>query len=216
MKIVVLGASNGVGRYAVDAAVSRGHEVTILVRMTTSYDYPASVRILEGTAAEPDDLDRALAGQDAVLSCVGIRFQRPGNPWSGLVSPENLTEWVAQLLVSRMRKAGIRKLIALSAAGVGDSARGMHWLIRLLVRFSGLGLVYRDFANMEAVLRASDLEWMVVRPTRLQEHRANGRLKEVTRFGLFDKVSCRDVALFLVKSVERGGFDKTVLQLTQS
>ncbi|MSP93361.1 MAG: hypothetical protein EXR79_16475 [Myxococcales bacterium] len=215
MKLVILGASSGVGRYAVDAAVSRGHDVTILVRMMTSYDFPASVRILEGTAAEPDDLDRALAGQDAVLSCVGIRFHSPGNPWSGFVSPDNLTEWIAQLLVGRMRKAGIRKLIALSAAGVGDGARGLHWLLRLLLRFSGLGLVYRDLANMEAVVGASDLEWMIVRPTRLHEQRANGRLKEVTRVGVFDKVSCRDVAVFLVKSIERGGFEKSVRQLSQ-
>src|SRR5215207_4206776 len=121
MKLLILGASGGVGRWLTRLAAERGHEVTALVRPGSALDATAGVRVLRGDVLDPATLAGALAGQDAVASCLGLR--RAGkSPWAPLRSPPDLTERVAAALVPAMERAGVSHLVAVSAGGVGDSA----------------------------------------------------------------------------------------------
>jgi hypothetical protein len=90
-------------------------------------------------------------GHGVVISCLGLR--RAGqNPFARLLSPPDLTTRVTTHVVDAMRAAGVHRIIAISAAGVGDSLLQLSWPVRQLVSTGNVAVAYRDLANMEAVL----------------------------------------------------------------
>src|SRR3712207_649931 len=77
MKIVIIGASRGVGRHAVEQALSLGHDVTAVARNTgTFWHLGDKVNTITGDAMSPPDIDRSLAGHDAVLCTLGADNRR--------------------------------------------------------------------------------------------------------------------------------------------
>src|SRR5437764_14190087 len=113
MKLLLLGATGGTGRQLVSQALEAGHRVTALVRSPEKLIAQEHLLVRAGDATDPESVDIAVAGQEAVLSALGVR------------SPlgEELITPSLRALVPAMHKHGVRRLIWLSALGVGQ-ARG--------------------------------------------------------------------------------------------
>ena len=71
MRLLILGASGGCGRWATRLAHEAGHAVTALVRPGTAFAAPTGVIVRRGTMLEDADLAPAVAGQDAVIRASG-------------------------------------------------------------------------------------------------------------------------------------------------
>jgi putative NADH-flavin reductase len=196
VNLLVLGASGGCGRHVVRHAIARGHAVTAIVRPETACELPGA-RVIRGDVLADGVIAAAARGHDAVISCLGIRRRWPRNPWSRLVSPPDLTARAAAAIIAAMRAARLERVLAISAAGVGDSAPRMNWVMRFLVARSRIGAAYRDLAAMEDVYAASGLAWTCVRPVTLTPGRPR-RVKEVDRFGLTATIAREAVALWLL------------------
>jgi len=212
MRLLVLGASGGCGRWLVRLAADGGHRVTALVRDGSDAAAPVGVTVRRGDAADAATLDAAVAalaggagadGADgaaddvAVLSCLGLR--RAGkSPWAPLRSPPDLTARVTRLLLPAMRRHGVRRVVALSAAGVGDSLAHCSWPVRRLVTAGNVGVAYRDLAAMEAVLAAGDAAWIVARPVTLVDGAPTGGARQVARYGLTSTIRRADVAAWML------------------
>jgi putative NADH-flavin reductase len=157
MRIAVLGASGRTGSVVVSRALERHHEVVAVVRSAS--------RAPEGTTpALADALDEmalaaAFTGVDAIISCVGhIKGQGDGR----------LLAASATAILEAMSTTGVRRLVVVSASGAfvgGDDP---------LTRFIAKPLLNRilrenmdDTRAMEAVLRASDVDWTALRPSQL-------------------------------------------------
>ena len=207
MRLLVLGASGGCGRHVVRHAIARGHDVTALVRPTTTYQAPAGATVVRDDVLAPGALASIVPGHDVVISCLGIRRRWPRNPWSRLISPPDLAATSADRVIEAMHGAGARRLLAISAAGVGDSALRMNRVMRWLVAHSRIGDQYRDLAVMEDRLAATDLDWCAVRPVTLTARRARP-VREVDRFGLTAMIARESVALWLLDHLAGGG-DRT-------
>ena len=203
MKLLLLGASGGCGRWVARLAGERGHEVTAVVRPETSFEAPASVRVLRGEILRDGVLDEAVPGHDAVLSCVGIKRSNPRNPWSSVASPTDLAVRVARLTVRSMQRSGVDRVVAISAAGVRESEQRSNPAIRFLIRKSNVGVSYRDLGDMEREYAESGLDWLAVRPVTLVDGPARGRARKVESFGLLSRVARADVALWMLDAVER-------------
>jgi uncharacterized protein YbjT (DUF2867 family) len=201
MKVLVLGATGGVGRHVVPLAQAAGHTVTVLVR-SSAYAAPAGVRVVFGAVLDGVGLDEALAGQDAVLCSIGQQRKNPANPWSASVSPVDLTEKIAQRLVPAMQTADVKRIVAVSAGGVGDSAPQLNLAMKFFLATTMIGDAYKDLARMEQVLAASGLDWVCPRPTRLTHGKRTGRLKVTTAFGAFDDIAREDVASWMVDALQ--------------
>src|SRR5688572_28157057 len=156
MNLLVLGASGGVGRWLTRFAVEGGHEVTVVVRATTTFDGPSNVRVIRGDVLEPAVLASAVEGQNAVASCLGLR-RASKHPWGALRSPPDFTTRLTRSLVPAMERAGIRRLVAISAGGVAESITQLSAPVRWLVSAGNVGVAYRDLAEMERLLSASRL-----------------------------------------------------------
>jgi putative NADH-flavin reductase len=196
MKLLVLGASGGVGAHVVRLAREAGHDVTAVSRRAITV--ADGVRVVEGDVQVEGVIDGAMAGCDAVLSSLGIRRVNPRNPWSALASPEDFSSRTARLIVAAMKRHGVRRVLAVSAAGVGDSARGLNWLMRFMIDRSNVGVAYRDLERMEREYAESDLDWCCVRPTALDDAPLSGRAIEVDRFTIRSWISRADVAQWML------------------
>jgi putative NADH-flavin reductase len=136
MKVLVLGATGGTGREVVSQALQQGHDVTVLVRnaerLTTG---TGQLRVLTGSVADDARaLTAAVGGQDAVISTLGV-----GNSLksSGLIARS------VPLILGVMTSQGVRRLIFMSACGVGATRRDVPLVPRILMRLL-LGNLYSD------------------------------------------------------------------------
>src|SRR5215475_1594535 len=129
MKLIVLGASGGCGRWLSQLAAERGHRVTALVRPTTSFVAPAGVTVRRGDILDPDTIEAAVTGEDIVFSCLGLRRAEP-SPWARLLSPPDLMSKMARILIAAMRQQRIQRLMVMSAKSVSASLAQLNQPVR--------------------------------------------------------------------------------------
>jgi uncharacterized protein YbjT (DUF2867 family) len=111
-------------------------------------------------------LEEAITGCDAILSALNIS-RKSDFPWSKLVSPPNfLSESMANVVLLATR-LDIQRVIVITAAGVGDSARYTPGWFRWIIRHSNIGITYEDHERQEQALTNSTLRWTIVRPVGL-------------------------------------------------
>jgi putative NADH-flavin reductase len=193
MKLLVLGASGRTGRELLAGALREGHGVTALTRDPgglTAQD--ESLDVLIGSAKDPEVVDNAVAGQDAVLCALGPSSARE------LVRCELMRASVPAL-VSAMERRGVRRLILLSALGVGESARHAPTVSRFVFG-TILRQVGKDKRRAEEAVRASDLEWTIVYPPSLTDGPATGSYRhgESVKLSGSPRISRADVAQFML------------------
>lgn len=207
MQVVILGASGGVGVHLVKEGVERGHSVTAVVRDTTRFDAPRGVRVVKGNVLDPAFVMEALRGAAWVMSALGIKRNNPANPWSALASSSDFSSASAHHVARAMAAHQIGRVVAISAAGVAESAARMNAPMRFLVATSNVGIAYRDLAVMEQVYaragREHGLDWMCVRPTRLTGGTRSSNVKVTQTFPAMAAISRADVAVFMWNALEQ-------------
>lgn len=112
MKLLVVGATGGLGRVAVAAAVQRGHEVTALVRDPAASHLPESVLQVRGDVLDPASLSAAVARRDGVLCALGTPSPRK----AGTLLADGTRN-----LVEQMTAANVPRLVCVTLLGAGDS-----------------------------------------------------------------------------------------------
>jgi putative NADH-flavin reductase len=127
VKVLIIGAPGGKGRILLDEALEQGHEVPALARNPSAVA-PRNYRprVLEGNTLDPEAIEAAVAGQDAVLSALGTRSTKPTTLFSA--STANL--------MGAMKIHGVLRLVCLTGIGAGDSKGhgGFHY-DRILLPF---------------------------------------------------------------------------------
>lgn len=196
MKLLVLGATGATGLQIVEQALAQGHQVTAFVRNPAklSISHPA-LRVVQGSLPEDAPaLERALQGQDAVLSSLGMRNALRSN---------GLQQRSMQVLVPAMEKAGVRRLVTVSANGVGDTHAASPFLARLMYRLL-LGDLFADKKAGEDIVRASRLDWTFAYPTMLTHGPRTGKYRagEWLELAGMPKISRADVADFVLRQLE--------------
>jgi uncharacterized protein YbjT (DUF2867 family) len=162
MKILVFGANGGVGRCLIEQLSAAGHSVTAVLRHGRTLEQAhRGVQALEvAEMADPSALVPAMQGADAVMSGVGPRSTKDGP----VAAP------VTAAIVTAMRQAGVRRLVAVSAAPIGPVPSDESLLDRLILQPVARRLlrpVFDDLGKMEAIMAASELDCTAVRPPRL-------------------------------------------------
>lgn len=195
-KILILGATGGTGRLLVQQALARGYEVTALVRAPEKAGDLGGARIVQGDARDVATLRAALRGQDAVVSALGT----PASPFR----PVSLVSEATRALVSAMTAEQVRRLVVITGIGAGDSAGHGGFLFDKLIFPLLLRHVYADKDRQEAIVRASGLDWVLVRPTILNNKPATGNVHALTDLRGFHggAIARADVARFVLDQVQ--------------
>lgn len=201
--LLVLGGTGRTGVHVLREALERGHRVRALVRNPASSDAPQGVELIEGTPASLDDLRRAADGADAVVSALN-NSRASDNPWAKSVSPPNFMTDATRDTLTVMKENGIRRIAVASAVGAGDSWASLNPLFKVLIKTSGIRRGYNDHHGVDAVLRASDAEWVLARAVALSDAPPRGPLRAalVGQGKPGTTISRSDVARFLLDSLE--------------
>ncbi len=203
MKIAVLGASGGCGQQLVTLGAQRGHEVTAILRSAT-WQAPAGVRVVRGDLTNETFLREAIRGCDAVLSGLGLRL--PGlAPWNKPEQADFLRR-STPAIVAAMKAEGVKRIIAISAGGVGDSRPKVPGVFRLMIATTALKTAYAELEKMESLLLASGLDVLIARPTGLTDGPVTGQVKVVTSFQGRATISRADVAGWMLEQLAQAAF----------
>jgi len=124
------------------------------------------VKHLEGSPTDPRLLNEALQGIDAVVVSLNIN-RTSDNPFAKITSPLTLISDSVGALIPAMEQNNVKRIVSISASGVGDSYKQLPLVARLFLRSSNIWKAYEDHARQEQLLRKSGLEWTIVRPVML-------------------------------------------------
>lgn len=157
MKIVVFGATGGIGQQAVEQALADGHEVTAVARRPAAItiQHPR-LEVVAGDVLQPATIGQAVAGKDTVLSALGARDRGPTTVYS---------EGVANIMKA-MQSARVRRIICVSASGLEPGPLVQRLFAKPLL-WAFLKNMYTDLVQMETLVKRSSLDWTIIRPPRL-------------------------------------------------
>lgn len=191
-KVLVLGASGGTGRHIVSRAVARGYDVTALVRSPEKGHGLKSINLVVGDARDENALREALKGQDAVISALGTP--------ASLFREVTLLSTATRALVNAMKAEQVSRLIAITGIGAGDSAGHGGFVFDKLIFPLLLRNVYADKNRQEAIVRDSGLDWVLVRPSVLNDKPGRDTVRALTDLSGFHggAISREDVAKFVL------------------
>jgi uncharacterized protein YbjT (DUF2867 family) len=192
VKLLIVGATGGTGRQLVTQALGCGHQVTALVRRRPRAELGPGVTLLLGNVLDPVSLDRAVPGQEAVLSALGHKR------WLG---PSRILSDGTRNVLAAMDRHGVRRLVCETALGISDTWWQMGLYYTLFVRPVVLPFYFWDKVRQEAVIRASDLDWTIVRPGVLTNGPKRDRYRHGPRVGHWlwsVRISRADVAAFML------------------
>jgi nucleoside-diphosphate-sugar epimerase len=165
MRILVTGGTGFVGSHLVRRLLSRGHRVTTLDRSAGLFD--AELRslgavMLAGSVTDPDDVDRAVAGQEVVYHLA--------SPFGDILEPD-AAYWAIEVdgtrnVLEASKRLGVRRVVHCSTQGV-------HGIITEPLGDEDSPIAPRDYycyskAEGEKVVRdhlAQGMDIVIVRPT---------------------------------------------------
>lgn len=196
MKLAILGATGRTGRLLLDMALARGHSVQVLARNPEKvHRKEGQVQIVRGSMADEAAVREVLQGADAVLSGLG--------PVKG--DGAGVMTQAAQVLTRLMPEAGVKRLITLTGAGVphpGDKPNAVDHIFRTLLKLLQ-GDVLRDSVAAADLIRASGLDWTIVRGPMLTDGAA-APLKVGPVGSIGPRVTRASVATFMLDAAEKG------------
>ncbi|MCE9687348.1 NAD(P)H-binding protein [Shewanella sp. AS16] len=196
MKITLFGATGKTGIYLIQEGLKRGFEITVFARSNSQFEHP-DVQIVRGDFTNQNLLREAIRDSDAVLSALG-----PANiPHPNGIPITKATD----AIISAMKLEGLDRLVAISTGTAVDPDDGIDmkiWLPAQLIKFT-MPKVYKDIVGMAKTIRASGLNWTMVRVALLKSIPASNRLN----VGLYGhvkhnlKISREDVAKFMFDQI---------------
>ena len=183
MRTVIFGASGPTGRQLTEQALAAGHEVTAVTRRSGTIEPRPGLTVVTADVTDATSVDRIVAGRDAVLSSLGVQ-------------PSRKPIWVysrgSANIITAMHRHGVKRLIAVSSSVMDPAWRptGEHffnYVMDPLVNRRIGRTAHDDMRRMEAIVRDSDLDWTIARPSGLFDNAAVTRyhLEEDVADGLF-------------------------------
>lgn len=193
MNVLIFGATGRTGLCLVEQALAQGHGVTAFARNPALMPiHSERLAVLQGDVRDPQRVEAAVAGQDAVLCALGVGIR------GGTVLSTGTRN-----IVFAMQTRGVRRLVCETSFGVAESWRQASLLSRVYIALF-LALTYADKARQEKIIRDSNLDWVVVRPALWLTNgprRGTYRLGTDMRQDLSNYISRADVAAFMLQQL---------------
>ncbi|QEE61028.1 SDR family oxidoreductase [Salinibacterium sp. dk2585] len=154
MKIIVFGASGGVGQRVVERAAAAGHEVTAFVRNPEKLGPHEGVTVVQGDAFDAEAVASAIEGHDAVVSCLSSS--------TALKKSDELAR-MTRNIVEGMQRGGVNRIVYCASAGVdgelpGAIGKTVMWMLRYPLA---------DHAAALGLIAAAGLDATIARPMSL-------------------------------------------------
>lgn len=193
MKLLIIGATRGIGLELVEQALAAGHEVTALARNPQSVALKhENLKVVKGDILNQSSIEEALDGQDAVCVTIGIKVTR---------KPVSIFSEGTKRVVAAMKNSSCRRLICVTGIGAGDSRGHGGFLYDRIFNPLFLKTIYADKDRQEQIVRESGFDWVIVRPGFLTNGEWTGKYRVLTKLDNVKagKISRADVADFILR-----------------
>lgn len=192
MKIIVFGATGGVGRHVVNQALQTGDEVTAFVRDLTKLQIENDhLHVVRGDATNAEEVSAAIAGHDAVVSCLGS---------NKMVAKSTQLEEMTQHIVAGMEAHHVKRIVYTASAGINNELPGVGG--KMVMKM--LQNVLIDHRHAVDLIQAhKDLQYTIVRPLGLTNDDYTGAYREAKE-GVPENarnIPRADVAHFILKAL---------------
>lgn len=193
MRLAIFGCTGGTGLELTRQSLEKGHSVRVLVRNPNRLPLAnPNMRVVLGNVLDRESVRKTVLGADAVLSCLGQR---------NLLRNTRVCSVGTHLIIDAMKAQGVRRLVVESAFGAGESLAAANALERLLFA-TLLRAPYEDKNLLEPEVKASGLDWTILRPTLLTNGALTGHYAVGTGRPAASRVSRADVAAAMLRAVE--------------
>ena len=198
MHIAIFGATGGTGKEIVKQLLTAGHEVTALVRDSSKVKKKEDkLYLVVGDVLDIHKVEEALAAADAVICTLGNSSN----------NPDDVVSQGTDNIIESMKKQGISRLVVVSSMGVGDSIEQVSRSFKMLTK-TVLRKSIEDKERQESIVMASELDWVIVRPSGLSNGPATGEYYFGTDKTIeANQISRADVAACVIEQL----FDDTYL-----
>ena len=196
MNLLIIGSTGGTGRELVKQGLDNGHIVTAFARKPERIriTHP-NLKLVRGNVLDYSSIERAAAGQDAVLSALGHKR------W--VIKTTILSEGTKNI-IRAMQHHGVRRLVCETSLGIGNSKGRLGLQYTLFLIPILLYFYFKDKELQEQYIKESGLDWVIVRPGILTNGRRRGRYKHAAKIGNYlwsVRISRADVAEFMLRQV---------------
>lgn len=199
MKIIVFGATGGVGQSVVKQAIDNGFKVTAFVRTPSKLEVThENLNVVQGDAFNPAEVSAAIAGHDAVVSCLGSS--------QGMKKSSELEEMVKNI-VAGMQDHGVKRIVYTASAGIYQELPGVSGKLMM-------GMLKNALTDHRAAvdwIEAHGLTYTIVRPMGLTNGAFTGNYREAAT-GVPEKsksIARADVAHFILKALNDAQYENS-------
>jgi putative NADH-flavin reductase len=211
MKVIVFGATGGIGRLLVAGALELGHAVTAFVRHGQPLEQHEGLSLVEGDLFDPQSVGDAIDGHRAVFSALGARTLK-NDPVLSRAVP---------LIINGMHFHMVDRLITVGAAGaLYPAGKYQPPIVGMLFAVARITLLRHPMADQRAqerLLAASDLDYTIVRPPRLTDTPATGTYRVLPDAlpSSSRRISRADVADFMLQQLTDPRFHRRGVYLAE-
>lgn len=201
MKLAIFGATGGTGQELVAQALAQGHEVTAFVRNPAKLPLTHErLRVIAGDVTDAAAVAQAVAGQDAVLSALG----------SPNLQANTVLSDGTRHIIAAMEANGVRRFVCETSLGVGDSHGQPGFMFTHVAVPLFLKHAMADKEIQEKYIKASNLDWIIVRPGGLTDGPRTSEYRHGLAKDISGRIARADVAEFMLKQLT----DDTYLRQT--
>jgi putative NADH-flavin reductase len=195
MKVVLYGASGMIGIRILQELVSRGHEVTAVVRNPEKVKVPG-VSVVKGDVTDAATIAATAQGAEAAISAYAPPHAEP-----------DMLLTASRSLLEGLSTAGVKRVLVVGGAGSLEVAPGVQLVDtpQFPEEWKGIALAHR---NVLPLLRESGLDWSYLSPAAfIQPGVRTGRFRLGSKQLLTDekgesRISAEDYAIALVDELE--------------
>ena len=203
MKIAVFGASGKTGILIVYQALNQGYHVTAFARQPSKVTIQhKNLRIIQGDIMDYEKVKLAVEGQEAVLCALGVNKNKPNT----------LLSDGTRNILQAMESTGVMRFICMSSAGILGNDSGF-WFGKIFMPLF-LKHIFEDKKRQAKVIEASNVEWVILRPTGLTDSPKTNTYKINPGNPTSRTIPRADVADFMLKLVADKRYDRTLPALS--
>ena len=196
MKLVVFGANGRTGLHMVFQALEKGHQVTAFARKASSVTIQhKNLTIIQGDILDFENVKKAIEGQDAVVSTLGVESRKYTTV---------LSEGTAHI-IRAMNELNVKRFICMSSAGILGNDAGF-WFGKIIMPLF-LKEVFEDKKRQAKLIQESDLDWVIIRPVGLTQSPKTGKYQIYEGNPGSSTIPRADVADFMLKLLTDKKYD---------
>jgi putative NADH-flavin reductase len=215
-RIAIFGGNGRIGKQIAKMAIKKGYEVTCIGRSVSIENIPNEALALQGDVNDEDVIAEAIKNVDVVILALSIA-RNSKSPFARITGPLDLHSNSMKILLKNLNKSKTKRIIKISAQGVGNSKNRTGILFRILIKISNLRFAFNDHEKADLMLKDTDLDWTIIRPPILKDQfrgkKIIGDESLITRSNT--TISRPDLAKWIVEIIDEPRFYRRCVTVSE-